>query len=455
MIAALVVILGFAAFYFLFPVKPSYRVELGKPLTIRDLLFFPDPEAEFTEDSEPYDTYVPGVYQLRIRSRFGVHSCKLTVEDKTAPVVETKDLIIGKGESCEAADFIASVSDESEVSTRFKKAPDLSLIGEEQEVVIEVLDEAGNRAEKTAKLQILPIRYRLNLDLGSAPPDISIFTGESANFSDSTQGDSYFISDVKAIDYNVFGDNDIEIMYHGTVYPAKICIVDTQPPQFVSAENFTVFLGDPIRYKEHVTVQDASGECEIEVDTSQVDTAALGTYPVTYTATDAFGNSSSVTLQITIVEKSADEAALFERVDAILADLITDDMSKTEQAWAIYGWIRTYVGWQNESPKDDYIKAATRALDWASGDCYAYFSISKVMLDRAGIKNMDIERIPDGEEMHYWNLVDVEDGHGWYHFDATPFEPLYTSCLVTDEELMELNSYGQYNYDRSKYPVIY
>ena len=67
---------------------------------------------------------------------------------------------------------------------------------------------------------------------------------------------------------------------------------------------------------------------------------------------------------------------------------------------------------------------------------------------------MDIERIPEGDEMHYWNLVDVDDGHGWYHFDATPFEPLYESCMLTDGELMELNSYGQYNYDRSLYPAI-
>lgn len=449
-IAAAVLLVGFFVWFFLFPVRPSFHSEAGKPVTIGDLMLFPDPNASFTEDSEEFDTSVPGVYHLKIKSRAGVYSCTLTIEDKTAPVVKVQDLIIGKGETCEASDFIVSVEDVTATRAHFVKEPDFSIIGEEQEIVFDVMDESGNRVEKTAKLLIIPIRYRLNLEAGSSAPDISAFTGEP----DADPSENYFITDVSTIDYNVIGDNDIELMYHGTKYPAKICIVDTQPPQFTSAEDFTVFLGDPIRYKEHITISDLSGECEIEVDTSAVDTSACGTYPVTYTVTDSSGNSASVTVQVTIVEKTADEAALFERVDAILSEIITDDMSKEEQVWAIYGWIRSYVGWQNESPKDNYIKAAERALDWGSGDCYAYFSISKVMLDRVGIKNKDIERIPDGDEAHYWNLVDIEDGHGWYHFDSTPFEPIYTACLLTDEELMAFNSYGQYNYDRTLYPDI-
>ncbi|MBR3242473.1 MAG: DUF5011 domain-containing protein, partial [Parasporobacterium sp.] len=306
-----------------------------------------------------------------------------------------------------------------------------------------------------AKLKILPIHFRLTLEAGSSAPDISAFTGEEEFYGDEdTSQDNYFVTDVSAIDYSKIGETAIELMYHGTVYPGKIVIVDTQPPQFISADDFTVFFDEPIRYKEHVSVRENTGDYELEVDTSQVDTTALGTYPVTYTATDSSGNSSSVTVQVTIIEKNADEAALYARVDEILSGIINDDMSKADKVWAIYAWIRNNIGWMNESPKDDYIKAAARALDWGGGDCYAYFSLSKVMLTRAGIQNMDIERIPEGDEMHYWNLVDVDDGHGWYHFDATPFEPLYESCMLTDGELMELNSYGQYNYDRSLYPAI-
>lgn len=462
--AAIVLALLLALFVMLafFPVLPSYHAEAGSTITIRELLRFPDSTAAFAEDSESFDTNVPGTYQLRIKTRIGVHSCKLIVEDTKAPVVETRAVLLGKDETCSAEDFISSVEDFSEITVSFLKGPDYSLIDQEQKVEIEVADAAGNRVEKEALLTILPIRYRLELEAGSEPPDISEFTGEaepSYDEEEETEEDSiapvnYYVTDISALDYNAIGENDIEIMYHGTVYPAKICIVDHEPPRIVSADDFTTFLGDPIRYKEHIFVEENAGSYEISVDTSQVDTGAVGTYPVTYTVTDSSGNSASITIQMTLVEKTADEEALFARVDQILAGLLSDDMSKTEKVWAIYNWIRMNVGWQNESPKDDYIKAATRALDWASGDCYAYFSISKVMLTRAGIKNMDIERIPDGEEMHYWNLVDVDDGHGWYHFDATPFEPLYTSCLCTDAELMELNSYGQYNYDRTRYPGI-
>ena len=448
-------VLAFLAVFFFLPVYSSIQREAGSQITLRDFLRFPDENASFAEDSEEFDPSVPGVYKIRVKSRLGEHSCTLTIEDTTLPELTLQDVTIGKDETCEAADFIASCEDATETKARFVKDPDLSLVGQDQAVTIDVVDLGGNRVEKTAVLTILPVRFSLSLEAGSAPPDISAFTGETEFAGDeNTSLDNYFITDVSSIDYNTVGENDIELMYHGTIYPGKICIVDTQPPQFISADDFTVFYDDPIRYKEHVSIQENTGEYDLEVDTSQVDTSTPGTYPVTYTATDKSGNSSSVTVQMSIIEKTADEEALFARVDEILAGLLTDDMSKTEKAWAIYGWIRTYVGWMNESPKDDYISAATRALDWGGGDCYAYFSLAKVMLTRAGIKNMDIERIPEGDEMHYWNLVDVDDGHGWYHFDATPFEPLYTSCLCTDAEMMELNSYGQYNYDRSLYPEI-
>ena len=78
------------------------------------------------------------------------------------------------------------------------------------------------------------------------------------------------------------------------------------------------------------------------------------------------------------------------------------------------------------------------------------------MLTRAGLKNMDIERIPEGDDMHYWNLIDVEDGHGWYHYDTTPRWDHPTVFLWTDAQAQEYSVVNQncYNYDREKYPEI-
>ena len=159
---------------------------------------------------------------------------------------------------------------------------------------------------------------------------------------------------------------------------------------------------------------------------------------------------------MTIVEQTADEKELNEQLDKILAEIITDDMSQKDKAWAIFSYIRNHVGYVSSSEKGDYVKAALQALKQGQGDCYVYFSIAKAMLTRAGIKNMDIERIPEGDKMHYWNLVDLEDGHGWYHYDTTPRVDHPTIFLWDDATIKAYSDAHDncHNYDRSKYPDI-
>ena len=88
---------------------------------------------------------------------------------------------------------------------------------------------------------------------------------------------------------------------------------------------------------------------------------------------------------------------------------------------------------------------------------YSSSCMAKAMLTRAGITNMDIERIPAGNSLHYWNLVDIGDGHGWYHFDTTPrVDGNPTILLWTDAQMMEYSqAHGNcFNYDRAVYPAI-
>jgi hypothetical protein len=67
---------------------------------------------------------------------------------------------------------------------------------------------------------------------------------------------------------------------------------------------------------------------------------------------------------------------------------------------------------------------------------------------------MDIERIPEGDSMHYWNLIDI--GDGWYHFDTTRRADGTTFFYWTDAQIKEYSDAhnGTHNYDRSKYPTI-
>lgn len=236
-----------------------------------------------------------------------------------------------------------------------------------------------------------------------------------------------------------------------------IQVADEDAPIFLAGEDFFVYIGDTVAYKSKVSYTD---NCEtglnLTVDASAVDLKTEGKYPVVYTATDAAGNVSTKTLTVTVKVYRADEVELNAKIDAIFKQIFKDGMTNREKCKAIYDYIRSHVSYISYSEKGDEIKAAMEGLNKGKGDCYVFFSLSKLMLTRAGFPNMDIERIRVGDSMHFWNLVDIGDGHGWYHFDATPRWNNPYIFLWTDAEIWEYsdNNKGSHNYDKSLYPEI-
>ena len=128
-------------------------------------------------------------------------------------------------------------------------------------------------------------------------------------------------------------------------------------------------------------------------------------------------------------------------------------MTPRDKAQAIFTYITTGFLFVNDSDKSSYVLAANTMLDLGQGDCYSFYALSKAMLTRAGIKNMDICFYNRPIREHYWNLVDIEDGHGWYHFDSSPHILPVNVFLWTTQELQEAND-GRYDFDTSKYPQI-
>ena len=234
-------------------------------------------------------------------------------------------------------------------------------------------------------------------------------------------------------------------------------MADEEPPVFSKAKDFIVYLGETVSYKSKVTVTDNCMEgLTIDVDASAVDLKKEGRYSVIYTATDMAGNSTSKKLTVTVKEYRADEDALYEKVNALLDKILTDDMTEREKCQKIYNYIRGKVSYISYSDKSDWVNAAMEGLNKGKGDCFVYFSLSKAMLTCAGFPNLDIERIRVGDSMHFWNLVDLGDGHGWYHFDTTPRKDKTVIFLWDDTKLKNYSdkNNGSHNYDRAKYPKI-
>ena len=234
-------------------------------------------------------------------------------------------------------------------------------------------------------------------------------------------------------------------------------VEDTEPPVISGVKDLTVAVGGSVSYKRNVTVTDNyDQDLEVTVDTSQVNLNEVGDYTVTYSAVDSAGNETKVTATVHVKPASVDTATeemVNAEADKILATIINDSMSQYEKAKAIYNWCHNQIGYYDGTPKTNWVQGAYRGLVNRRGDCYVYAMTAKCLLTRAGIENMDIEKIP-AKTMHYWNLVNL--GDGWYHFDTCRRSDGTTFFYVTDAELMAYSNahHGSHNYDPSKYPDI-
>ena len=240
-----------------------------------------------------------------------------------------------------------------------------------------------------------------------------------------------------------------------TVQEAKLTLSeDTEAPVINGVADLAVFIGKSIAYKKKVMVTDNCEEgLTLTVDSSAVNLSAEGIYPVTYIARDASGNETRATATVTVKPLVYSLAEVWAVADAVLARILTPEMTQAEQAAAIYRYTKGNIGYINHSEKGDWVRAAYEGLIERQGDCYVYASTAKVLLDRAGIHNMDIAKIP-ARTSHFWNLVDL--GDGWYHFDTTPRMNGPDFFMWTEAQLMDYSNRnnGSHNYDHSLYPAV-
>ena len=233
---------------------------------------------------------------------------------------------------------------------------------------------------------------------------------------------------------------------------------DTVAPE-VSLSVIDIIIGEPVSYKKAVGYSDNADkkeELKLEVDNSKVDPSKVGTYKVVYTVTDTAGNSTTKTGTVKVLAEKPiyyDQDVVNAKADEILAGILKDDMTQLEKAKAIYNWVHSKIGYISHSEKGDMVRGAYEGLFVRRGDCFVYACTSKVLLTRAGIKNMDIVK-SKVNPAHYWNLVDV--GDGWYHFDATPRKDKTVFFMWTDEQLKKYSESHKdtHIYDASLYPEI-
>lgn len=269
-------------------------------------------------------------------------------------------------------------------------------------------------------------------------------------------------------DFWLDGEQDVTVVLtdtsgNTTEVTAKLTvIVDSTPPEIQGVEDFLIYVGDAVSYRSGVTVTDDMDEAPtLSVDSSNVDLSTPGVYEVIYNAADNAGNTASVTATITVLEKKEGYASLEEinaMADKIIAQIITDDMTDREKVETIFLWAKRSFSYVGYSDKSDWHQGAYTMLKKRQGDCFNYFSVTKLLFERLGIPNIDVVKVKnfEGDSNHFWSLVSVDGGETYYHFDCCPRRGEGDwFLLVTDAQLDAYSDSHNHSHNRDKslYPA--
>ena len=272
------------------------------------------------------------------------------------------------------------------------------------------------------------------------------------------------VNQLDPIDYSVEGEQIIRFELideakNRSVLEAKITVInDVTAPTIACEPLIRVTTGQSVAYKSFIVVHDDYDEDpEITIDNSQVDLSKEGRYPLSYTATDKSGNvaTRNCEIEVSAANGYVNDEDVWALVDATLSYIITDDMDDIHKVWAVYEFVRN-IPYALTDYSYDYMYEGYKILHDNRGDCFGSYSASKLLLDRLGIDNIPIETSSNGH--HYWNMVSLDGGKTWYHYDATQWtewgeRPVM--CMISSAELNRISEshLGTHRYDASQYPA--
>ncbi len=199
--------------------------EAGTEILAEDFLKKSDKTAEFITEHSEINIFIPGNYDVKIKSGIFTYNCVITIQDTIAPEATLKKVYIKPGETVTPKDFITEIKDMTKVSSAFVTEPDYNIYGE-QKVSILFTDLGGNKSVYETALIIRPTIEELTIEAGAAMPALT-------DFLLSEHKNAAFITPLQQINTNQAGDYNIEISADQTSYTTVLHIKDTTAPELV------------------------------------------------------------------------------------------------------------------------------------------------------------------------------------------------------------------------------
>ena len=453
----------------------------------------------------------PGEYLLRIECRENgrVFPATLVVRDTAAPVAAGKLVILRPGEDAAPEAFLTDVTDETTLTFAFAQAPDPNS-REIQDVLIRVTDAGGNsvdvaaqalysslgavtveaknglltgedlsfpNAEPEAFSANMPGTYPVQVKIDgqteialvtladTISPALTLREGPFYTHHDLTPEQLIAAEDVTEVTLSFVQAPDpasaapqtfsvlaVDAAGNETTaaFPLTL-LVDSTPPSLFGVVDRICYVGEPILYlQEAYAEDDVDGRVALQVD-SQVVLSKKGNYSVTFTAADESGNTVSKTVTYTLVTPTTSTEQLDALTDAVLEKIIQPDMVTAEKLRAVFDYVQKQVKYVGTSDKTDWRKEAVRGLTKGKGDCFTFYSVSRVLLDKLNIPYMSVTR-KGGASRHYWLIVNI--GTGWYHFDSLVNHVLPYKCFMwTNQQLKKMPPHF-WRFAEENYPPI-
>jgi len=425
-------------------------------------------DAQFVSDMTAVDLNTPGTYPVQVQYKNKTHNCAVLVVDTTAPTATVRNVAVYAGHTLKPEAFVSGITDVTEVAVSWKPEPDLTKEAQTLMTII-LTDAAGNKTEYEAVLSVFVDTVQPQLE-GVAPIFTYIST-EPDYLAGIIATDDRDVAlqvqvDTSKVDLDAVGTYDV--VYSVTdkagntvSVPTTLTVTDDDvAPTILGVHDLSAYTGTTVRYDSGIQVRDDKDSSpKLTVDHSGVDTSVPGTYPLVYTARDMTGNETQIQATVTVVEKPdnyVEADVINAKADELLKKIVTEGMTDEAKVKAIYAYVRSHYTYDGHSARVEWMQDAYTMMAHGQGDFYNYFAVTKLLLERCGIPNLDVHRSDDGAAEHVWSLVSVDGGNTYYHLDTTPRSGDGDDfCLVTDSFLDAYSNThnGSHTRDQSLYPA--
>lgn len=313
---------------------------------------------------------------------------------------------------------------------------------------IDVINESGT-GEYTVASSVDECTCRVQV-VDTTPPelvltDVSVFRGEEVTVDSFVVScfDASGVAEVRLVtvpDVNTLGMQTMTLEAedkNGNITTATAMLAvgqDKTPPVIKGLTALNVKKRSNPDYLSGVSATDEEdGLCEVTYDAGGVDLTAAGTYYVTYTSKDRYGNMARAKRTVVVEHDQEDTDAL---ADSIAAGLGSDPE-------AIRDYVRDTIKYSHNSGGKDPV---WYGFNNKAGDCLVHALCLQSLLTR---KNYETQLIWVTDKSHYWLIIKL-DGV-WRHIDATPGRRHTQYSLMTDEQRYAILQ-GR-DWDRSAWPA--